>query len=33
VVGEDPDEDKVRFRRTEAGICLITQSMIDGLRE
>jgi glucose-1-phosphate adenylyltransferase len=29
VVGEDPDEDARHFRRTEKGICLITQSMID----
>ncbi len=32
VVGEDPDADAKRFRRTERGICLITQPMIDGLR-
>ncbi len=31
VVGEDPDEDAKRFRRTERGICLITQPMIDRL--
>lgn len=31
VVGEDPVEDARRFRRTEAGICLITQPMIDAL--
>jgi glucose-1-phosphate adenylyltransferase len=31
VVGEDPDLDARRFRRTESGICLITQSMIDKL--
>jgi glucose-1-phosphate adenylyltransferase len=31
VVGEDPVEDAHRFRRTEAGVCLITQSMIDKL--
>ena len=29
VVGEDPELDAKRFRRTEKGICLITQSMID----
>ncbi len=29
VVGEDPEEDARRFRRTARGICLITQSMID----
>jgi glucose-1-phosphate adenylyltransferase len=31
VVGEDPEEDARRFRRTEAGVCLITQPMIDRL--
>ena len=31
VVGEDPDRDAQRFRRTERGICLITQQMIDRL--
>jgi glucose-1-phosphate adenylyltransferase len=31
VVGEDPELDAQRFRRTEKGICLITQSMIDKL--
>jgi glucose-1-phosphate adenylyltransferase len=31
VVGEDPNLDASRFRRTEAGICLITQGMIDRL--
>jgi len=31
VVGEDPVADALRFRRTERGICLITQPMIDGL--
>jgi glucose-1-phosphate adenylyltransferase len=31
VVGEDPDEDARRFRRTENGICLITKPMIDEL--
>ena len=29
VVGEDPDLDARRFRRTDKGICLITQPMID----
>ncbi len=29
IVGEDPELDAKRFRRTEKGICLITQSMID----
>jgi glucose-1-phosphate adenylyltransferase len=32
VVGEDPALDSARFRRTDAGICLITQAMIDRLR-
>jgi glucose-1-phosphate adenylyltransferase len=31
VVGEDPIADAARFRRTEKGICLITQAMIDRL--
>jgi len=31
VVGEDPAHDAARFRRTERGICLITQPMIDRL--
>lgn len=31
VVGEDPELDATRFRRTEQGICLITQLMIDRL--
>ncbi len=31
VVGEDPIEDAKNFRRTEKGICLITQPMIDRL--
>ena len=31
VVGEDPELDAKRFRRTEKGICLITQPMIDRL--
>ena len=31
VVGEDPQEDARRFRRTDAGVCLITQPMIDML--
>jgi glucose-1-phosphate adenylyltransferase len=29
VVGEDPELDASRFRRTSNGICLITQSMLD----
>jgi glucose-1-phosphate adenylyltransferase len=32
VVGEDPEEDARRFRRSEGGVCLITQPMIDGLK-
>ncbi len=31
IVGEDPERDAQRFRRTEKGICLITQAMIDRL--
>ena len=31
VVGEDPVLDAKRFRRSEKGICLITQTMIDAL--
>lgn len=31
VVGEDPELDAQRFRRTDKGICLITQAMIDRL--
>ncbi len=31
VVGEDPIEDAKNFRRSEKGICLITQTMIDRL--
>lgn len=31
VVGEDPELDAKRFRRTEKGICLITQPMLDQL--
>jgi glucose-1-phosphate adenylyltransferase len=31
VVGEDPELDAKRFRRTDKGICLITQMMIDRL--
>ena len=31
VVGEDPELDARRFRRTKGGVCLITQPMIDGL--
>jgi len=31
VIGEDPAHDEARFRRTERGVCLITQPMIDRL--
>jgi glucose-1-phosphate adenylyltransferase len=31
VVGEDPERDAKRFRRSEKGICLITQPMLDRL--
>ncbi|MFO1032862.1 MAG: glucose-1-phosphate adenylyltransferase [Hyphomicrobiales bacterium] len=31
VVGEDPELDAKRFRRTDSGICLITKPMIDRL--
>ena len=31
VVGEDPKVDARRFRRTEGGVCLVTQAMLDGL--
>lgn len=31
VVGEDAEQDAARFRRTENGICLITQAMLDRL--
>jgi glucose-1-phosphate adenylyltransferase len=31
VVGEDPEEDARRFRRTDKGVCLITQPMLDRL--
>ncbi len=32
VVGEDPELDASRFRRSEGGVCLITQDMIDRLK-
>jgi glucose-1-phosphate adenylyltransferase len=32
VVGEDPELDAHRFRRTDNGICLITKAMIDELK-
>jgi glucose-1-phosphate adenylyltransferase len=31
VVGEDPLADAERFRRTDSGVCLITQPMLDRL--
>ena len=31
VVGEDPELDARRFRRTESGVCLITRKMIEAL--
>ncbi len=31
IVGEDPELDARRFRRTESGICLVTKAMIDRL--
>jgi glucose-1-phosphate adenylyltransferase len=32
VVGEDPEDDARRFRRSEGGVCLITQPMLDRLK-
>ena len=32
VVGESPEDDARRFRRSEGGVCLITQTMIDQLK-
>jgi glucose-1-phosphate adenylyltransferase len=32
VVGENPEVDAQRFRRTDRGVCLITQPMIDRLQ-
>jgi glucose-1-phosphate adenylyltransferase len=32
VVGENRELDAARFRRTESGVCLITQPMIDKLQ-
>ena len=32
VVGEDPVHDAARFRRTDRGVCLITQSMLDRMQ-
>jgi glucose-1-phosphate adenylyltransferase len=31
VVGEDPELDARRFRRSEKGICLVTQAMLDAI--
>jgi glucose-1-phosphate adenylyltransferase len=31
VIGEDPELDAARFRRTSGGVCLVTQLMIDRL--
>jgi glucose-1-phosphate adenylyltransferase len=31
VIGDDPARDAQRFRRTESGVCLVTQPMIDQL--
>jgi glucose-1-phosphate adenylyltransferase len=33
VVGEDPQHDAQRFRRTDSGVCLITQAMINRLAD
>ncbi len=33
VVGDDPERDAARFRRTDSGVCLITQPMIDRLSD
>jgi glucose-1-phosphate adenylyltransferase len=33
VVGEDPELDAKWFRRTESGVCLITQTMLDRLED
>ena len=32
VVGEDPEHDAARFRRTEGGVCLITRDMVERLQ-
>ena len=31
MVGEDPEADARRFRRTDKGVCLITRPMLDAL--
>jgi glucose-1-phosphate adenylyltransferase len=33
VVGEDPELDAKRFRRTANGVCLITRTMIERLAQ
>ncbi|MEP1206257.1 MAG: glucose-1-phosphate adenylyltransferase [Rhizobiaceae bacterium] len=33
IVGEDPEHDAARFRRSPGGVCLITQQMIDALED
>jgi glucose-1-phosphate adenylyltransferase len=33
VVGEDPDLDAKRFRRTDEGVTLITRPMIERIRQ
>jgi glucose-1-phosphate adenylyltransferase len=33
VIGEDPELDASRFRRSAGGVCLVTQSMIDRLSQ
>ena len=32
VIGQDPELDAQRFRRTEKGVCLVTQKMLDALK-
>ena len=32
VIGEDPEADAQRFHRTEGGVVLVTQPMLDALR-
>jgi glucose-1-phosphate adenylyltransferase len=32
VIGEDPEDDARRFRRTENGVCLVTKAMIERLQ-
>jgi glucose-1-phosphate adenylyltransferase len=33
IVGENPEFDALRFRRSEKGVCLITKAMIERLGE